>query len=64
VFTSLERDMMEYAEAMSETPPLITDELSARLLDRLGAPAMVELTALVALANLWTTYNRAIGIES
>ena len=46
VFTSLERDVMEYAEAMSETPPRVTDELFARLLEQLGAPAMVELTAL------------------
>ena len=38
---------MEYAEAMSETPPRVTDELSARLLEQLGAPAMVELTAWV-----------------
>ena len=29
VFTPLERDVMEYAEAMSETPPRVTDELSA-----------------------------------
>ena len=36
---------MEYAEAMSETPPRVTDELSARLLEQLGAPALVELTA-------------------
>ena len=45
VFSSLERDVMEYAEAMTETPTRVTDELSARLLDQLGAPAMVELTA-------------------
>ncbi len=45
VFTALERDVMEYAEAMSETPPPVTDELFARLLDQLGAPAVVELTA-------------------
>jgi alkylhydroperoxidase family enzyme len=64
VFTSLERDVMEYAEAMSETPPQVTDELSARLLAQLGAPAMVELTAWVALANLWTRANTAMGIES
>ena len=38
VFTPLERDVMEYAEAMSQTPPTVTDELSARLLDQLGAP--------------------------
>ena len=63
-FTSLERDVMEYAEAMSDTPPRVTDELSARLLGQLGAPAMVELTAWVAAANLWTRCNTAMGIES
>lgn len=64
VFTPLERDVMEYAEAMSETPPRVTDDLSARLLDRLGAAAMVELTATVAFANLTTRNNIALGIES
>jgi alkylhydroperoxidase family enzyme len=64
VFTPLERDVMEYAEAMSQTPPTVTDELSARLLDQLGPPALVELTAFIALANLYTRTNTALGIES
>jgi len=64
LFTPLERDVMEYAEAMSETPPRVTDELSARLLEQLGAPAMIELTALVAFANMTTRNNVALGIES
>jgi alkylhydroperoxidase family enzyme len=64
VFTPLERDVMEYAEAMSETPPRVTDELSARLLDKLGAPALVELTAVVGFANSTTRGNRALGIEA
>jgi AhpD family alkylhydroperoxidase len=64
VFTSLERDVMEYAEAMSETPPLVTDDLSARLLEQLGAPALVELTAVVAFANMSTRANTALGIEA
>jgi alkylhydroperoxidase family enzyme len=64
VFTPLERDVLEYAEAMTRTPPTVTDELSARLLTALGAPAMVELTAYIALANLWTRTNTAMGIES
>ena len=64
VFSGLERDVMEYAEAMSETPPRVTDELFARLLDHLGAPAMVELTAIVAFANMTTRSNTALGIES
>jgi AhpD family alkylhydroperoxidase len=64
VFTALERDVMEYAEAMSETPPRVTDELFARLLEQLGAPAMVELTAWVAFANMTTRCNTAMGIEA
>jgi alkylhydroperoxidase family enzyme len=63
-FTPLERDVLEYAEAMTRTPPTVTDELSARLLEALGAPAMVELTGYVAMANLWTRTNTALGIES
>ena len=40
VFTPLERDVMEYAEAMSQTPPTVTDEMSraaARRARRAGA---------------------------
>ncbi|SRR5581483_161214 len=64
VFTPLERDVMEYAEAMTETPPRVTDELFARLLEQLGEPAMVELTGWVAVANLYTRSNTALGVES
>ena len=64
LFTPLERDVMEYAEAMSETPPRVTDELSERLLTQLGAPALVELTAVVGFANSTTRSNTALGIES
>ena len=64
VFTPLERDVMEYAEAMTQTPPAVTDELSARLLEALGAPAMVELTAFIGAANLVSRTNTALGITS
>lgn len=63
-FTPLERDVMEYAEAMTHTPPTVTDELSARLLEALGAVAMTELTAYIGLANLATRTNTAFGIRS
>jgi AhpD family alkylhydroperoxidase len=63
-FSPLERAVMEYAEAMTVTPPQVTDELAARLLDELGAPALVELTAVVGFANLTARSNTAIGIES
>ncbi len=64
VFTPLERDTMAYAEAMTQTPPTVTDELSARLLEALGPAALVELTTVIALANLMARSNVAMGIES
>ena len=64
IFTQLERDVMEYAEAMSQTPPAVTDELSGRLLDQLGAPGLLELTAFIGAANLVSRSNVALGIKS
>ncbi|ADI08208.1 Carboxymuconolactone decarboxylase [Streptomyces bingchenggensis BCW-1] len=64
VFTPLERDVMEYAEAMTNTPPTVTDEMSASLLDRLGPAAMVELTVFIGFVNLATRTNTAHGITS
>jgi alkylhydroperoxidase family enzyme len=64
VFTPLERDVLGYAEAMTNTPPTVTDELYASLLDRLGPAAMVELTAYIAYVNLATRANVANGVES
>src|SRR5205823_2972770 len=64
IFTPLERDVLEYAEAMTNTPPTVTDELSARLLEQLGPAALVELTACIAFANLSTRSNTALGIKS
>jgi alkylhydroperoxidase family enzyme len=64
VFTALERDVLEYAEAMTNTPTTVTDELYARLLDRLGPAAMVELTGFIAFANMAGRSNTAHGITS
>ena len=63
-FSPLERSVMTYAEAMSQTPMSVTDELSARLLGDLGAPALLELTARVAIMNMSARSNIALGIRS
>ena len=57
VFTPLERDVLEYAEAMSQTPPTVTDELVDRLHAELGPAAVVELTSVIAFANMTTRGN-------
>src|ERR671918_603992 len=64
LFTPLERRAMEYAEAMSQTPPTVTDEMSAALLEELGAPALLELTAKIAAMNLTARNNIALGIKA
>jgi alkylhydroperoxidase family enzyme len=64
VFTPLERKVMAYAEAMSQTPVTVTDEMVASLREQLGDAAIVELTAVIAFANFTTRPNVALGIES
>ena len=51
VFSPLERQVMEYAEAMCQTPPAVTDEL-------------LELAAKVSLMNATARMNIALGIRS
>jgi AhpD family alkylhydroperoxidase len=63
-FSPLERRVMEYAEAMSQTPVTVTDEMSAALLSELGAPALVELTARIGFMNSSARGNVALGIRS
>ena len=64
VFTPLEREVFEYAEAMSNTPPTVTDAMVASLNEQLGPAAVVELTSVIGFANLTTRGNVALGIES
>jgi alkylhydroperoxidase family enzyme len=64
LFIPLERVVLGYAEAMTQTPPAVTDDMVAELLGQLGNSALVELTAFIALANMNSRGNVALGIES
>jgi alkylhydroperoxidase family enzyme len=64
VFTPLERRVMEYAAAASQTPPAVTDAMSDALLTELGPAALVELAARVAFMNMSARMNIALGIHS
>jgi alkylhydroperoxidase family enzyme len=64
VFTELERLVMLYAEAMTITPPLVTDDLVARLRRHLDEGQLVELTAVIAAENLAARMNAAFGLNA
>jgi alkylhydroperoxidase family enzyme len=64
VFSGLERLVLEYAEAMTATPPTVTDELTQRLGGHLGEAQLVELTAMVAVENLRSRINAALGLTA
>jgi len=64
VFTELEQLVLEYAEAMTGTPPSVTDEMVQRLTGHLSQPQLVELTAIVAVENLRSRINAALGLTA
>ncbi|MEV7806455.1 carboxymuconolactone decarboxylase family protein [Microbispora sp. NPDC088329] len=64
LFTELERRVLAYAEAMTETPPAVTDEMVCGLLRDLTEPQVVELTAIVAVENQRARLNAALGLTS
>lgn len=64
VYTDLERAVMDYTEAMTATPPEVTDEQVERLRRDLGDEQLVELTAWVALENYRSRVNSALGLTS
>ena len=64
VFTDVERRVMEYAEAMTATPPQVTDEMAEALRADLGEDGFVELTMMVAVENERSRFNSALGLTS
>ena len=64
VFTDLEREGMADAEAMTATPPTVTDEMVAGLRRHLDDAALVELTMMIAVENQRSRFNSALGLTS
>jgi alkylhydroperoxidase family enzyme len=64
MFTELERLVLGYAEVMTATPPAVTDELVAQLREHLSEGQLVELTGIVAVENLRSRINAALGLTS
>jgi alkylhydroperoxidase family enzyme len=60
----LERLVLEYADAMTQTPVEVSDAFFARLRDRFSDAQLVELTSAIAWENYRARYDHALGIEA
>jgi AhpD family alkylhydroperoxidase len=64
VYTPLERKVLEYAGAMTATPPEVTDEMVEGLRDDLDDAQLIELTEMISVENLRSRTNSALGLTS
>jgi alkylhydroperoxidase family enzyme len=64
VYTDLERQVMAYAEAVTATPPAVTDRMVADLRRELDDAELVELTMMIAVENVRSRFNSAMGLTS
>ncbi|HET6875066.1 MAG TPA: carboxymuconolactone decarboxylase family protein [Acidimicrobiales bacterium] len=64
VYTEKERAVLEYAEAATATPSVVSDELVARLHEHFNDDEIVELAAWVALENYRSRFNSGLGLRS
>jgi len=63
-FSELERLVLEYADAMTQTPVTVPDALFARLRERFSDAELVELTSAIAWENYRARFDHAFGIEA
>ena len=64
VFSDTERAVLAYAEAATQTPTAVTDEMVAELRRHLDDAALVELTMMIAVENQRSRFNSALGLTS
>lgn len=64
LFTAKEQTALAYADAMTATPPQISDALKEELKTHFDEKAITELTALIAFQNLSARFNAALDIPA
>ena len=64
LFSETEKVVLEYADAMTQTPVEVVDSLFARLREKFSDVQLVELTATLAWENYRARFDHALGVES
>jgi alkylhydroperoxidase family enzyme len=63
-YSEIEKLVLQYAVAMTQTPVEVSDELFAELRKHFNPQQMVELTSAIAWENYRARFDHAFGIES
>jgi 4-carboxymuconolactone decarboxylase len=63
-FTDVEKLVLHYATAMTQTPVEVPDELFAGLRQHFDPRQMVELTSAIAWENYRARFDHAFGVEA
>ncbi|MGH8011310.1 MAG: carboxymuconolactone decarboxylase family protein [Candidatus Binataceae bacterium] len=63
-FSAIEKAVLRYAEGMTSTPAVVSDEVFNELAIYFSTAQIVELTGAIALENFRSRFNRAFKIES
>jgi alkylhydroperoxidase family enzyme len=63
-FSQVERLVLEYADAITETPVEVPDALFARLREHFDEAQLVELTSAIAWEGYRARFSHAFGIEA
>jgi alkylhydroperoxidase family enzyme len=64
LFSETERQVLEYADAMTQTPVEVPDALFAKLREKFTDTQLVELTATLAWENYRARFDHAFGMEA
>jgi alkylhydroperoxidase family enzyme len=63
-FSELERDVLDYATAMTRTPAEVTEEHFDRLRSHFTDAQIVELSTAIAIENFRGRFNHALGMDA
>ena len=64
LFSETERLVLEYADAMTQTPVEVAEALFAKLRQKFSDAQLVELTATLAWENYRARFDHAFGVEA
>ena len=64
LFSEMDKLVLEYADAMTQTPVEVPETLFTRLREKFAEVQLVELTATLAWENYRARFDHAFGVEA